>query len=314
MRVLPWLVLIAVTTTSLAYAQDDDDLAPISKTPAKPKPVAKPKPRPKPKPTPVKPAPVDDDDLAPIAASKGDVVVKLPQGLSNALLSIDGKEVGTLPVPPQSLTAGEHTLKVKRLGYAEFVKKITVAGGKSLDVDVRLTAASAVVSVTSDLADAQVLINGRSMGSAPVTLEVPPGSTEISVRKEGFSPDNQTLTLIAGKDYPVVVKFKPGRTSTVVAAADRPVDPKLTPSEDPVVGITTPVVETPISQRWYFWAGIAAAAVVTGAIIAAILLNQPPMVVEATEARVCSPVGCDIFFGKQSIRSALSMSAGLLSF
>jgi hypothetical protein len=312
MRVLPWLVLIAVTTTSLAYAQDDDDLAPISKTPAKPKPVAKPKP--KPKPAPAKPAPVDDDDLAPIAASKGDVVVKLPQGLSNAVLSIDGKEVGTLPVPPQSLTAGEHTLKVKRLGYADFVKKITVAGGKSLDVDARLTAASAVVSVTSDLADAQVFINGRAMGSAPVTLEVPPGSTEISVRKEGFSPDNQTLTLIAGKDYPVVVKFKPGRTSTVVAAADRPVDPKLTPSEDPVVGITTPVVETPIYQRWYFWAGIAAVAVATAAIITVLMLNQDPMLIPATRERVCANDGCDIFFGDQAVRSALSMSAGLLSF
>jgi hypothetical protein len=312
MRALPWLVLIAMTTTSLAYAQDDDDLAPISKTPAKPKPVAKPKPRPKP--APVKPAPVDDDDLAPIAASKGDLVIKSPQGLSNAVLSIDGKEVGTLPVPPQSLTAGEHTLKVKRAGYADFVKKVTVAGGKSVDVEARLTAVAAVVSVTSDVADAQVFINGRSMGSAPVTLELPPGPTELSVRKDGFSPDNQTLTLIAGKDYPVVVKFKPGTTSTMVATADRPVDPKLTPSEDPVVGITSPVVETPISQRWYFWAGIAAVAVATGAIIAAILLSQPPMVLEATQARVCGAAGCDIFFGNQSIRSALSMSAGLLSF
>jgi hypothetical protein len=309
MRAFAWAVFAVFTVSTVALAQDDDDLAPISKTPAKPKPAAKPKP--KPKPPVVKPPPVDDDDLAPLAASKGDVSIKLPQGLANAMVSIDGKDVGTAPLPPQTLTVGEHTIKVKRLGYADFVKKVTVVGGKSVDLEARLTPVTAVLSVTSDVADAQVFINGRLVGTAPITdLELPAGPVEVSVRKEGFVPDKQKLTLVAGKDYPVVVKFNAGATTTL-AASDRPVDPVLTPT-DPTTSVTTSTVETPLYQRWYFWAGIAAVAVVTTVVLLLVLPQREPMKIRATEARVCG-MTCDLWLGMDAVQSALSSSAGLWS-
>lgn len=318
MRVLPWLLLAVFTLSTSSFAQDDDDLAPLA--PKKPKPAAKPKVAPKPKPPPVttKPKPPDDDDdLAPLAASKGDVVVKLAQGLSNAILSIDGKDVGPLPVGPQTLPTGEHQVKVRRLGYADFVKKVTVAGGKSVEVDAKLQAINAIVSVTSDVPDAQVFVNNRLVGTAPLSdLELPAGQTEIAVRKDGFKDDKQRINLIAGKDYPIVVKFNPGTTSTVVAATDRPVDTKLTPDDTTNVtgpGVSTTVDETPIYGRWYFWAGVAAvavgAAVVTGVVVNN---NQPPQRID--EKTVCAVNGgrCDICVGFQC--TAAGLPSGVLNF
>ncbi len=317
-RLLPWLLLAVFAFSQTSFAQDDDDLAPLA--PKKPKPAAKPKPAPKPKPA-VKPAVkalVEDDDLAPLASSKGDLNIKLPQGLSNAIVSIDNKDVGPFPIGPQTLPVGEHSVKVRRLGYADFVKKVTVLSGKTVDVEAKLTAVNAILSVTSDVPEAQVFVNGRLAGTAPISeLEVPAGVTEINVRKTGFKDDIKRLTLIAGKDYPVVVKFNPGTTTTVVATSDRPAETKLTPDEDPslVTGpaVTTTVEETPIYGRWYFWAGVAAVAVgavvITGVVVNN---NQPPL--PLTEGDVCRVNNgrCNICIGLQCAGSGLP--SGILNF
>ncbi len=290
-------VLLAVAVSTSAWAQDDDDLAPLAPIG---KPKAKPKAKPKPKAAP-KAAPKakarsvvdDDDDLAPIApiAARGDVNVKVANGLSGAVLSIDGKEVGALPLPAQSVPSGEHTVTVKRPGYAAFVKKVIVPGGKSVDVDAKLTAVMAVLSVTSDVAGAQVLLNGRNVGTVPLRdVEVPPGPAELAVIKEGFREDTQKITFIAGKDYPVVVKFNPA----VVATSDRPVNTTLTPDyadPNPVTGIVAPA-EEPVTSKWYFWAGIAVAvaAVAVTATVVATQTVQPPVVITADN--VCG-MTCD---------------------
>lgn len=316
-RALSLALLAVFTCSGVAFAQDDDDLAPIAPKKAPPKAAPKKAPPKKAPPPAVKAKPPEeDDDLAPIASAKGDLLVKIPQNLSNAILSIDNKDVVPFPSGPQSLSVGEHSVKVRRLGYADFVKKVTIAGGKTFELDAKLQAINAVVSVTSDVADAQVLVNGRLVGTAPISeLELPAGPTEIAVRKDGYQDDKQRITLVAGKDYPIVVKFKPGTSSTVVATADRPVETKLTPDDTTITGpaVSTTAEETPLVGRWYFWAGVAA--VVVGATVVtavAVTNNQPPAKLD--EKTVCSVNGgrCDICVGFQCAASGLP--SGVLHF
>lgn len=286
------LVAVACSTTwsTTAFAQDDDDLAPLAPL-GKPKPKAKPKPK---KPAPKKPskAVAEEDDLAPIApiAAKGDLNVKLASSsLAGSILSIDGKEVGALPLPTQNVPSGEHTVTVKKPGYAAFVKKVLVPGGKTVDVEAKLTAVAAVLSVTSDVPGAQVLLNGRSIGTVPLNdVEVPPGPAEIAVIKEGFREESQKINFVVGKEYPIVVKF-----NAVVASSDRPVESKLTPNVGngtPVTGLSAAPAE-PITSKWYFWAGIAAGAVaIAVGVGAGVAGSQPPPL---TEGSICGEGGCD---------------------
>ncbi len=297
-----WITMLAVALSTSAFAQDDDDdlapLAPFKPGATKPKPKPKPKPRPvapKPKPKPV----AADDDLAPIApiAAKGDLVIKLASPLSGAILSIDGKEIGALPLPSQSVPAGERTVSVKRPGYAAFVKKVLVPGGKTVDVEAKLTPVAAVLSVTSDVAGATVLLNGRSIGTAPLTeVEVPAGPAEVTVLKEGFREDSQKITFVAGRDYPVVVKFNAG-TERTFAATDRPVNTSLTPGlTDPgPVSVVKPGPAEPITSKWYFWAAIAVgvAAVAAGTAAGVAASGPRPL----TETDICGADGCDACIG-----------------
>lgn len=301
-RALPWLVLTSLVVAFSSFAQDDDDLAPVMKKPKPP--VAKPKPKPAPKPAPK--AKIDDDDLVAPVAAKGDLLIKLPQKLENAVVWVDGRELGPFPVAAQSLTAGEHTLKVRRVGFADFTKKVVVPAGKSIEVEAKLVATHAVISVASDIPDAQVFLNGKPVGVVPLKdLEVGPGAVEIVVRKEGYKEDKRSMTLVAGKDSVVSVKLAPtaAATTTLVATNDRPVETKLTPDEGiaPIdTGVTKPVEDAPIYGRWYFWAGIAAVAV--GAAVAtgvAVNNSQPPQRLD--EKTVCAVSGgrCDICVGLQ---------------
>ena len=288
------VLLVAVALSTTAFAQDDDDdLAPLSL--GKPKPKAKPKPT-KPKPAPakpaIKPAPIADDDLVPIApiAAKGDLLVKVASSLSGSILSIDGREIGALPLPAQNIPSGEHMVTVKRPGYAAFAKKVQIPGGKSVEVEAKLTATAAVLSVTSDVPGAEVLLNGRSIGTVPLNdVEVPAGPAEIAVIKQGFREETQKINFVVGREYPIVVKFN----AVAAAESDRPLDTNLTPnsaSNAPVTGVAVASSE-PITSKWYFWVGVvggvAAVAIGLGAGVAS--AGPKPL----SERQICGPDGCD---------------------
>lgn len=259
------LALVAVP----ALAQDDDDLPALPS--AKPK-AGKPKaPKAKAQPKKPTPAPVADDELPALPPQKGDLIVKLTTPMKGAKLTIDDKEIGLLPQPPQTLTAGDHTVTVRRLGYALFSKKVTVAGNKANELPVSLEAVSAVLTVSSDVAGAQVFVNGRLAGTAPlIELEVPAGSIEIAVKKEGYHDGSQVLSAKPGKDYPIEVKLGAPITSTVVATnIDTPVNRDLQPSStvgigEPITTTETSVDNSPVYQKWWFWT---AAVVVVGAVV-----------------------------------------------
>jgi hypothetical protein len=285
------VLLLVLALPNLALAEDDDDLAPLAPLKGKPKPKPA-KPAAKPKAKPAKPV-IADDELAPIApiAAKGDLLVKVAANLAGSMLSIDGKEVGALPLAPQNIPSGEHTVTVKRPGYAVFVKKVQIPGGRSVEVEAKLTAVAAVLTVTSDVAGAQVLLNGRSIGVAPLTeLEVPPGPAEIAVIKEGFREETQKINFVVGKEYPISVKFNVA--PPLVAATDRPVNTSLTPglnSSTPVTGVSVAPAE-PITSKWYFWAGIAAAVVVVAGVSVGVgVASQKP---KLKESDICGSTGC----------------------
>lgn len=293
MRLTVWAVACALAVALPARAQDDD-LAPLVPT-TKPKPKPKPRPKVQPKVQPKAQPKAEDDDLAPLVASKAELLVKAPAGMTGAVLAIDGKDVGTLPLPAQSLAVGEHQVMVKRKAFAVFVKKVTLVAGKSVELQATMQPVSALLSVNSDV-EAEVFVNGKLIGTTPITdYELPASTVELAVRKDGFADDSQRLVVVAGREYPVSVKLKGGATTTLVANADTPVETHLTPTETTTVPVTVTdtAAPTPVYQRWYFWAGVAAvvAAGVTAGVV--IGVTQKPVAFKSTEVCTANSGKCD---------------------
>jgi len=129
----------------VALAQDDL-LAPLAPSePAKPKP--KPKAKPKAKPVHVAPKARDEDLLAPLAKAKTQLWVKIPGGAAtDAVFALDGTPMGALPDHAIDVSAGEHTVVVKRPGYVDYSQKIMVSEGQTAEMTAALerTAVAAV--------------------------------------------------------------------------------------------------------------------------------------------------------------------------
>jgi hypothetical protein len=307
-RSLAIFALVTALLAPQAFAQDDDLFVPIGSDKEKPAPKSKPgktaKKKPAKKPgTAKKPDPAasgDDDLFVPIAPVKGEVLVKLLGGVKGARLLVDNKDMGTLPLAAVSVEPGEHTIVVRRPGYAEFNRRITVEAGKTQEISVALEAVTGLVSVVSDVPGAKVTIDGQPRGTVPLTgIELKPGPHEIVISREGFQPDTQKVTIQAGKPYTVTGHLKP----SAVASADRPereqppsivpekpreIEPTVPPLTDPELPEVSE--DRPWYKRWYVWAGVGAAvaAAAAGTVVATQGGAKP-----LSPNEVCGGVTCD---------------------
>jgi hypothetical protein len=282
------VAVLAALLAPGAFAQDDL-FVPLE--PAKP--AAKPKPKParkRAKKTPAKkpaakPAEPEDAFAVPMVEQKATLLVKLGGGIKGARLFVDSTEVGALPMDALEVAPGEHTVAVRRPGYADFIRRVPVIAGKTAEVAVALTPVAGVVAVNSDVASAQVSIDGQPKGPVPLTgIVLKPGSHEVAVSREGFEPDKQRITVRAGKDYTVTANLRPlpGTAGAPVARTDTPKETNLLPPGPAATAAPSPLAPLPAEteasasrpwfKRWYVWAGVGA--VVTAAAVGAVVAAQ----------------------------------------
>lgn len=289
MRTLrPLAVVLAVLVPLSAFAQLDDDLlAPLTDEPTKKKKKkAPPKKAPPPPKKEEKKAPPPEDDLLleSLVSNKTELLVKLPSGFKGAQLFVDGKDMGQVTGGAVEVAPGEHTVLLKRVGYADFTKKVTVTAKQVTEVAASMEPVAGVLAATVDPADAEIFVDGQKVGVGQVKdLALIPGNRVVTFKKAGMQEEKRELSVKPGKDYPLAVTMKPAAaaTTTIVAQnVDRPeqtniTNPNVTTTET-AVPMEEPGVEaegdTPMYKRWYVWAGIGA--VVAGAAAGAIAVSQ----------------------------------------
>ncbi|MFP2909632.1 PEGA domain-containing protein [Pyxidicoccus sp. 3LFB2] len=334
-RIVLFALVTVLAAPSSAFAQDDDLLAPLTpqtksskpksgktkvvkKKPAREKPAKVTKKPAKPKggatargkagKKPVEPAAEDDDLLAPLAPKKTEMLVRITGGVRGAKLQVDGKDAGSLSAAPVPLevTPGEHLLVVRKPGYAEYTRRIDVKEGSQQEVAVSLDATMGFATLTADVAEAVVVVDGEEVGPVPQgNVLLKPGSREIEFRAPGFKPDVHNITVFAGRNYAVEGTLRP-LVDTSVATRDAPKNPVLDPSsrtDDTAPGLTARDLEpeTEVSSgkpwygRWYVWAGVGA--VVAAGTVGAVMATQGSGIAPLSPGQVCAPDDCAAVLG-----------------
>jgi hypothetical protein len=142
-------------------------------------------------------------------ANGGTGVVRVLSDAQGARATVDGTDMGPVPVDIKDLKAGEHIIQVKAEGFQTGEKKVTVAAGGSqivkFDLNADAPADSGIIKVVSSTPEAEVFIDGASVGKVPQEKRVGSGDHPVVVRLPGFKEFNQT------------VKVGPGTTQTVQA-------------------------------------------------------------------------------------------------
>jgi formylglycine-generating enzyme required for sulfatase activity len=175
-----------------------------------------------------------------------------------ARVTLDGKEAGTAPGEFE-LAAGRHRVAIAAERYQPFTADVTVEGlGKTQTFKPQLVPGWGVVTVTSEPAGAQLLVNGEPRGVTPVKAEIMAGAHPVELRLEGFKPwttdiqvkANEPLSLGPVKlglpDGRLAIRSDPPGASVSVAGVYRgqtPIDLELRPALDHSIVLTRPGYE-----------------------------------------------------------------------
>ena len=171
----------------------------------------------------------------------------LSSTVDGAEVSVDGNKVGVTPLPPLPLAAGDHTIKVTKLGFSPFIDVFTINKRKETKLSVEPVPVAGVIKVTVNVEQAHVFVDGKFIGEAPLTAEVGVGARAIQVSKGGFKDYFQNVDAVAGQE-----------TSIEVSLEELPMG--LNPYKPP------PPPPPKLYEKWWVWtaaaAGVAAAVVV----------------------------------------------------
>lgn len=149
----------------------------------------------------------------------------------DATLHIDGRPV-TLGIEGiVKLPAGSHVIDAGAPDYMAGRREITVVAGTPQTVPLALAAIphTGMVTITASQIGARIMVDGKELGPAPVTVELGAGGHQVEVVAPGFAPGRSELAVA------------PGQARTVNIVLELP----------PVARETAPFYE-----RWWFWAGV----------------------------------------------------------
>lgn len=170
-------------------------------------------------------------------AAAGGTGIKVA-GQPGIKLSIDGKEIGSLPQEVKDLTPGDHRIKLSGDRYETLEKNVTVAKDEMQDLGtMTLKVTKGKATVTLGTAGAHVYIvsgaDRRELPSFPISVELDPSKAwNLNAVKAGFQDYNQPISFADGqaeKSYDVVLTPKSSAPSTFtppVAHNTAPATPK----------------------------------------------------------------------------------------
>jgi hypothetical protein len=98
----------------------------------------------------------------------------------------------------KKVSAGDHSVVVRRDGYKEFQKTVHVDAGKSTTVPADLKAVGRLRLVSTP-SGATVSINGLPVGKAPMDYEVEVGENVVKIELGGFQAWEQKVNVAGGK-------------------------------------------------------------------------------------------------------------------
>jgi hypothetical protein len=132
--------------------------------------------------------------------------IRVMSNVDGAKVFLDGTEQGVVPLDIKDVKTGEHVLEVKAPGYQTREEKVVINNGQSAIFKLDLNpGGDGVIKVLSPVPDAEVFIDGASVGKVPQEKSVTTGEHFVVVKLPGM------------KDFEEKVRVDPGQTVTVSA-------------------------------------------------------------------------------------------------
>ena len=131
---------------------------------------------------------LDNLGLVPLIREVGQLSLKSdPANLPIEIVDSDQKSsFGNTPMTLDNLPAGNCTVRIKRSGWPDYVQQVTVQPNTLVAVE--HTFKGVRVTLKSDPAGATIFVGATELGSAPLTIELPPEPVELVSRIGALAP------------------------------------------------------------------------------------------------------------------------------
>ncbi len=138
---------------------------------------------------------------------------------AGAQIRLDGEPFGVTPLRDAEIRPGSHRLEFVAERFLAEVREIDVAGGgERQSLDVALTPNWAAISLSSQPAGAEVLVDGTVMGVTPAKLELTAGQHDVEIRLRGYNAWREQISVVADRSevlLPVRLSQADGRVELV---------------------------------------------------------------------------------------------------
>ncbi len=126
--------------------------------------------------------------------------------LMDAEIWIDGKQYGVTPNVVERLLVGSHTLVLKKSGYADLQQQFSVEEGKEASLLVKLPTGRSV-RFMSEKPGMRIIVDGKELGTTPLTAVVGFGHHSVSAMRGGDIVDVRDLD-ITSAGAPLTMAFR----------------------------------------------------------------------------------------------------------
>jgi hypothetical protein len=120
--------------------------------------------------------------------------LKVTTNARGAEVFIDGRNMGRAPVDID-LPEGRHRIRVTARGYKEFNDTVTLNRSRTVHARMVRERREHRLKVTANARGAEVFIDGRNRGRAPVDIDLPEGRHRIKVTARGYRDYNRSVDL-----------------------------------------------------------------------------------------------------------------------
>jgi formylglycine-generating enzyme required for sulfatase activity len=164
--------------------------------------------------------------LPTLVLRESDGVVELSSRPADATVIVDGRFAGRTPATLRLRPGADHRIRLSRSGFADAERTVTVAPAEARSLEVPLERLFGTIFVEATPADAELLVNGKSRGSANRRLRLAAVPHELEVRRDGYEPYRTTVTPRPGTSLKVqarlrtVVEAREARTPAVLKTGD----------------------------------------------------------------------------------------------
>jgi formylglycine-generating enzyme required for sulfatase activity len=127
---------------------------------------------------------------------------------AGATVTVDGQYRGRTPIALSLVSRKDFQVKLAKLGYSEISKTVSIEGGKTTPLNIRLKPEYGTVFLTTRPSGATLKLNGRPYGRASQRLRLPTVTHRFEISKPGYQTFKTTVTPRAGISKKIDVTLK----------------------------------------------------------------------------------------------------------